>query len=103
VQTASVAPPALPKVTISDAPKKAAKVKMTWAEEKELDGIMDAIGQAEDNVYALEAELARPENFTDDGTMARTLTAKLDAAKKEAERLTARWEELEAKRTAAKA
>ena len=104
VQPASIRPEAVsaPKAAVSEAPKKGGpKVKMSWAEEKELGGIMDAIGQAEDNVYAIEAELARPENFSDDGSKARALTVKLEAAKKEAERLTARWEALEAKRTSA--
>jgi ATP-binding cassette subfamily F protein uup len=80
----------------------AKKTKLTWNEERELEGIMDAIGAAEDRVAAIEAELAKPETFTDDGTKARALTADLERARAEAERLTARWEELEAKKSGAK-
>jgi ATP-binding cassette subfamily F protein uup len=86
---------------MSDAPP-TKKVKLSWAEEKELDGIMAAIGAAEDKVSAIEAELANPATFSDDGTNARALTADLERAKADAERMTARWEELEAKKTAAK-
>jgi ATP-binding cassette subfamily F protein uup len=78
------------------------KTKLTWAEERELEGIMDAIGAAEDRVASIEVDLANPETFTDDGTKARALTADLDRARAEADRLTARWEELEAKKAGAK-
>jgi ABC transport system ATP-binding/permease protein len=102
----SIAPAAATATRAASAPAASApptkKVKLSWAEEKELDGIMDAIGAAEDKVSAIEAELANPDTFSDDGTKARALTADLERAKAEAERLTARWEELEAKKTAAK-
>jgi ATP-binding cassette subfamily F protein uup len=102
--TRADAPPAA--TAAADAAKASAsaskKAKLTWAEERELEGIMDAIGSAEDRAAAVEAELAKPETFTDDGTKARALTADLEKAKSEAERLTARWEELEAKKSGGK-
>ena len=96
---AAVTGPSVPAPSTSPPSK---KTKLTWAEEKELDGLMDAIGEAEDAVSVIEATLADPATFADDGSKARTLTAELERAKAEAERLTSRWEELEAKKTAAK-
>jgi ATP-binding cassette subfamily F protein uup len=84
------------------APPAAAKPKgksaLTYAERLELDGILDAIDQAESAVQALEAQLADPALYATRGGEVAPLQAKLEAAKAEAARLVARWELLETKK-----
>ena len=75
---------------------------LTYREEKELEGILGAIEEAETKVADLEAKLSDPGIYAD-GDKVRDLMAALEAAKIEANRLVARWEELEAKKEAAKA
>jgi ATP-binding cassette subfamily F protein uup len=73
---------------------------LTWAERRELDGIMDDIEKAEQAADALEATLAEPSLYATRGAEVATLVSALAAAKDEVARLTARWEELEARRAA---
>ncbi len=68
-------------------------------EQRELDGIMDKIDEAERAAAAIEAELGDPTLYTSgDGSRAAAIQARLDEAKGAVAKLTARWEELESKR-----
>ncbi len=91
-----------PGARASGAPKGPKSPKLTWGEERELEGLLDSIGEAEARVQAVEDALSNPATFSDDGTKARALTADLELAKGEVQRLTLRWEELEAKQEAAR-
>ncbi len=82
--------------TSGQAPKK--KSGLSWAEQKELDGMLDAIDRAEQSVAALEKELADPSLYASRGSEVAGLQGKLAAARAEVERLTARWEALEQKK-----
>ncbi len=84
-------PPARDKAT-------SAKKGLSYAEQKELDGILDAIESAEQKVSSIEASLADPSLYATRGAEVPALNAALAAAKSEAERLTLRWEALEEKR-----
>jgi ATP-binding cassette subfamily F protein uup len=95
---------------VEEAPKKSAKPlevapsappkprKLTFAETKELDTIMERIDAAEAEVSALEAKMADPATYGAGKTDAKELALKLESARAEAARLVARWEELEARR-----
>ena len=76
----------------------AAKPKrLSQAEQRELDGMLDAIGAAEKKVEALQARLADPATYQGDGTAVAAVRAELAAAQAEVERLTTRWESLESR------
>jgi ATP-binding cassette subfamily F protein uup len=81
---------------------KTGKAGLTYAEQKELDKILDRIEQAEQATSTLEAELADPTLYATRGGEVPALLEKLEKAKAEAKRLTERWEELETKRAAGK-
>jgi ATP-binding cassette subfamily F protein uup len=94
------APSPAPTPASAPAPARApAKSKLTYAERLELDGIMDAIEAAESKVAAVEAELADPTLYATRGHEVAAIQARLDDAKRDATRLTHRWEELEAKKS----
>jgi ATP-binding cassette subfamily F protein uup len=71
--------------------------KLTYAERLEYAGIMDTIAAAEARVAEIENRLADPDLYASRGHEAKTLQEDLAAAKREVERLTARWEDLEAR------
>jgi ATP-binding cassette subfamily F protein uup len=75
--------------------------KLTWAERKELEGIMDRIEEAEGAVAELERALADPGLYASRGDEVSGLLARLSEAKERATALTARWEELERKQAEA--
>ena len=77
--------------------------RLSYKERLELDGLVDAIDAAEGEVSRLETALADPEIYkrSDASAEIADLTRALDAARAEAERLTERWEGLEARRDAA--
>jgi ATP-binding cassette subfamily F protein uup len=77
----------------------AAKKKLSNNEEKELSALPDKIDQAEQRVLALTAKLGDPGTYAS-GADVQALNRDLQAARDEAQRLTARWEELEIKRSA---
>jgi ATP-binding cassette subfamily F protein uup len=77
----------------------AAKKKLSNNEEKELAALPDKIDRAEQQVATLTAKLGDPATYAS-GSDVQTLNRDLQAARSEAERLTARWEELEHKRSA---
>jgi ATP-binding cassette subfamily F protein uup len=88
--------------TEADKARAGAKPKPTLSknEQKELDGIMDKIEQAEAVVGSVEAELADPSLYAGGQESGRVpdIRARLEAARAVAAKLTARWEELEAKK-----
>ena len=83
--------------------KPAAKKKaLSNAEQRELSGLPDAIESAEKRVSELNEQLSNPATYSAGGQEVARVTALLDAAKAEAERLTLRWEELELKQEEAR-
>jgi len=88
---------AKPTAARSEKPKPAGLSKN---EQRELDGIMDKIDEAEQAAAAIEAELGDPALYAAgaDPTKATAVQARLDEARAKAAKLTARWEELEAKK-----
>ncbi len=86
----------------ADRTRNAAKSKASLSknEQKELDGIMDKIDEAEAVAVAVEAELADPSLYASgqESAKAPEIRARLEAAKALAAKLTARWEELEARK-----
>lgn len=83
------------------APQAAKGKALTYAERMELDGILERIEEAEGRVLELEKTLGDPSVYATRGAEVGGLVAELDRARGEVTRLTARWEELEAKREAA--
>ena len=74
--------------------------KMTWKEKAELEGMEAAILKAEEAVARIESLFADPEFHSKHGAKTSELTSDLETAKKQGTALYARWEELEAIRTA---
>ena len=72
--------------------------KLTFAERRELEGLLAKIEEAENTAGSLEARLADPAAYAAGGDSVRQLLGDLDTAKAEVERLIARWEELESRR-----
>jgi len=89
-------PPAAPPPA-RERPRKPAE-KLSYKEERELEGMEDAVLQAEETVAALEREFTAPDFYTTRAKEAPLMQAKLDAARAELDRLYARWEELEKKK-----
>jgi ATP-binding cassette subfamily F protein uup len=87
---------AAPKLTSQKPPAK--KAGLSKPEERELGALPDKIDQAEQQVSAITAKLGDPATYAG-GTDVAALNRDLEAARAEAERLTARWEELETKRS----
>ena len=72
--------------------------KLSFKEQRELEGMEAAILVAEERKGALEAALGDPATYQKDGAAVAGLKADLEAAATEVERLYARWQELEALR-----
>jgi ATP-binding cassette subfamily F protein uup len=87
---APVATPA-PAAAAAAAPKKA--TRLSYKDQRELDGMEAAIEKAETKKAELEAKLQDPAVFAKASEVA-SLSAELDAVTKEVERLYARWAEL---------
>jgi ABC transport system ATP-binding/permease protein len=98
-QAAKAAPPAPEAKAVSQRPGGKSKA-LSAGEEKELRGLPERIDQAEQRITKLTAKLGDPTTYTGGADVA-GLNRELDGARAEAERLTARWEELEAKQSAA--
>ncbi|MBR2633488.1 MAG: ATP-binding cassette domain-containing protein [Lentisphaeria bacterium] len=81
------------------APKKAPK-KLSYSEQRELDMMEDRIFTAEERVSELEKEFCDPELFSKRPKDVPVVQAALEEAKTELEKLYARWEELENKKSA---
>ncbi len=74
------------------------KKALTWSEERELEGMVERIDQAESKVAVLAEQLARPETYQQPPAEIAALNDELSAARNEVETLSARWEELETKK-----
>ena len=95
---ASASSPALAAASSSSAPApRPQKVRLTWKEQRELEGMEEAILEAEERVAQSEAIFADPDFHAKYGARTQELTQEMEAAKAEVERLYARWEELSAK------
>ena len=81
-------------------PEKARAKKLSYKDQKELDGIEDAIHAAESEAADIEKMLADPAFFVSRSKEFPEWEAKLGAAKSRAATLFARWDELEAIRAA---
>jgi ATP-binding cassette subfamily F protein uup len=75
--------------------------KLSFKEQRELDGMEAQIQAVEGEVTRIENLFADPEFFRKHATQVNKLTAELEAAKENLPKLYARWEELEAIRAAA--
>jgi len=75
---------------------------LTYGERLELDGLLDRVEAAENEVRELERVLADPAIYATRGGEVPGLVARLEAARGEATRLTARWEDLEQRRDASR-
>jgi ABC transport system ATP-binding/permease protein len=71
--------------------------RLTWKEQRELEGMEDAILAAEEKVASIEAIFADPNFHEKYGARTQELTQEIDAAKAAVETLYARWEELSSK------
>jgi ATP-binding cassette subfamily F protein uup len=71
------------------------KVKLKWAEQRELEGIEEAIHSAEQKVAAIETLFTQPDFHALHGKRLPELQQDLDVARAEVERLYARWADLE--------
>ncbi len=96
VATAAAAAAASGKAAEAARARKAAR--LGFKEQRELEGMEAAILAAEQRKSAAEAALADPATYQQGGAAVAALRAELDAAGAEAERLFARWQELEALR-----
>jgi ATP-binding cassette subfamily F protein uup len=95
--------PAAPKPKETVRPKEAAApkgAKLTYAEQKELDGLPDRVEAADKVVADLEAQLADPAFYVTRGAEAAKIGAEVETRRAEAAKLLSRWEELETKREA---
>ncbi|WP_242346871.1 ABC-F family ATP-binding cassette domain-containing protein [Anaeromyxobacter terrae] len=95
VRAASPAPRASPKVERARRPG-----KLSFKEQRELEGMEAAILAAEERKAALEGALSDPATYQKDGAAVGGMRDALAAAGVEVERLYARWQELEALRGA---
>lgn len=78
-------------------PTAAKKIGLTWAEQRELEGILGKIEEAEGEVAALEKELADPGLYATRAAEVPAISRRLDEARGKAAVLVARWEVLEEK------
>ncbi|HEX2672434.1 MAG TPA: ABC-F family ATP-binding cassette domain-containing protein [Polyangiaceae bacterium] len=84
--------------TAAPAARSSKKKGLSNNEQRELSGLPDAIEQAEQRVAELGQALADPKTYAAGGKEIARVTAELEKAKADVERLTLRWEELELKR-----
>ena len=80
--------------------EKAKPAGLSKNEQRELDGILEKIDEAEQEVTKIEAELGAAYAPGAAPNAAAAVQARLDDARAKAAKLTARWEELEAKKSA---
>ena len=98
----AAAEPVRPAKPQSSAPLPAPKErrKLSYKEQRELDGMEEAIAAAEEKVSEIETCFSDPDFFAKYGSRAAELQRQLDDAKAECARLYERWDELESKRAA---
>ncbi len=98
--------PTAPEPASAAAPRVAAPTKavpkrgLTWAEQRELDGLLDRVDQAEQEVASLEQQMADASFYERTDADRRAFFEKLEAAKANAESLAERWTALEERRDA---
>jgi ATP-binding cassette subfamily F protein uup len=95
---ASAAPVAAPATPAQKNAGSGKKKGLSNNEQKELSGLPDAIEKTELRVAELGQTLADPKTYAAGGKEIARVTAELERAKAEVDKLTARWEELELKR-----
>ncbi len=86
------------KVTAAAA-KPARTVKLSWKEERELEGMETKIHAVESDIARIEGLFATPDFHREHGAQTNQLTAELALAKENVVKLYARWEELEKLKT----
>lgn len=94
-------PPPAPAPTTTtgiQAPRGTRTAKLTWKEERELEGMETRILEAEEACVSLESLFAEPDFYAKHGHDAVQLQAKLEQMRRDIPALYARWEELEQKR-----
>jgi ATP-binding cassette subfamily F protein uup len=89
------------KASQDTAPQIAKPRKLSFKEQRELDGIEAQIHEVEAEVARIEGLFADPEFFRKHAAQVNQLTTELDTAKENVTKLYSRWEELEAIKTAA--
>jgi len=95
-QRAQAAKPRVEKIVAADAPLRPAKpAKLSYAEERERRELPERIEVVEQRIAALEGELADPGLYATRRAEVGTLVAALASARREADTLVARWEQLE--------
>jgi ATP-binding cassette subfamily F protein uup len=74
--------------------------KLSYSEARELDGLFETIEAAEADAQRVEAKLSDPATYQEAGGTVSELNAELERTRERVEELTARWEELEARKEA---
>ncbi len=74
--------------------------KLSFAERRELEGLLERIEEAELQLREIEERLADPATYRNEASVVADLAAALDPARARVEELVARWEELELRRSA---
>ena len=92
---ASAAPSGRGEAASAKAANAAKPKRLSFAEQRELDGMLDVVAAAEEKLEALQARLADPSTYQGEGGAVAELRAELERAEAEVARLTARWEALE--------
>ncbi|NNE91726.1 MAG: ABC-F family ATP-binding cassette domain-containing protein [Verrucomicrobiales bacterium] len=69
--------------------------KLKWKEERELEGIEEAILEAEESVAKLESQLNDPDFYKENAERAAEVSADLEKGREQVQQLYDRWEELE--------
>jgi ATP-binding cassette subfamily F protein uup len=72
--------------------------RLTYAEQQELDGLLERVDQAEQEVSRLEAELSSPDFYSRPEAERRAFFERLERAKQNATQLAERWTDLEERR-----
>jgi ATP-binding cassette subfamily F protein uup len=97
-----VAPPSRSEPAAPSAPPPAERArrpgKLSFKEQRELEGMEAAILSAEERKASLEAALGDPATYQRDGAAVAGMRAELDEVTREVERLYARWQELDSYR-----
>ncbi len=101
-KAAAMAPPPVPRANVVEKSAIAALglKPLTFTERLELDKIFETVSAAEEEVQRLETALASPTLYTERASEGPALIAELDRARATVAKITARWEELEARREA---
>ena len=95
----SPAPVKKPEAAVMEKPKK--KKALSWAEERELEGMEEAISKAEERIAELESVFSEPDFYAKHANDQVQLQQELEKFRGEAARLYERWEELEIKKNSA--